>query len=93
MPVAMVEAALCGRPVIASAVGGIPEFVIDQETGFLAPAASLPLLDATMEIAWQQRERWQSIGLANQNHAQQFISQNPGGDFADILESLGLPSR
>ena len=35
MPVSLMEAAACGVPVVAPAVGGIPELVRDEETGLL----------------------------------------------------------
>jgi glycosyltransferase involved in cell wall biosynthesis len=44
---------LCGRPAIAHDAGGIAELLVDNETGFLAAAATVGALDAALERAWR----------------------------------------
>ena len=43
---AALEAMSCGVPVIASRVGGVPEVVVDGETGLLAPVGDVAAMAA-----------------------------------------------
>ena len=48
MPVCLMEAAACGVPVVATAVGGVPELVQDGVTGLLTPAGDAEGLAAAL---------------------------------------------
>jgi glycosyltransferase involved in cell wall biosynthesis len=63
IPLALVEAMLCGRPAIVSAVGGNQEWVTEGRTGFVAEAPVVALAQAAMERAWSARPSWQAIGV------------------------------
>ena len=47
--VTAVEGSACGLPIIASRVGGLPEVVIDKETGILIEPGNIEELTAAME--------------------------------------------
>jgi colanic acid/amylovoran biosynthesis glycosyltransferase len=49
LPVALMEALGCGRPVISTYVAGIPELVRDGENGLLVPAGSMEGVAGAME--------------------------------------------
>jgi glycosyltransferase involved in cell wall biosynthesis len=48
-PTVAMEAMLAGRPVIASAIGGLPEIIVDDESGLLVPAGDPAALAAALD--------------------------------------------
>ncbi len=63
-PQSLLEAMLCRRPCVATAVSGIPEWVEEGRTGFLAEAPTVHHLRLALERAWENRHRWQEMGEA-----------------------------
>jgi glycosyltransferase involved in cell wall biosynthesis len=63
-PSSMIEALMCGRPVLATPVGGVSDWISDGENGFIAEAVSAAAIRATLERAFAQRARWASMGAA-----------------------------
>src|SRR6266516_2159815 len=56
MPIALVEAMLCGRPAIVTDVAGHTELLKDGISGFVAAAPTVQHLDDAMERAWERSE-------------------------------------
>jgi glycosyltransferase involved in cell wall biosynthesis len=84
-PLAMVEAMLCGRPVIGTAVSGISEWVREGRNGFLADAPVVSCFAATLETAWQQRAQWQSMGNDARHDALLLYDPAPGDTLLSIV--------
>lgn len=57
MPCVLLEAMACGVPIVASAVGGIPE-IVDDAVGILTPPGDAPALAAALTAALTQPERF-----------------------------------
>jgi len=88
LPLSVIEAMLCGRPVIATDVGGTAEILTDNRTGFLAWAATPQLLDEALERAWQRRHDWQSIGRLAAKSIRTHVPADPIATFADKIMEL-----
>jgi glycosyltransferase involved in cell wall biosynthesis len=74
MPNFALEACAAGVPVVASAVGGTPEVVVDGHTGYLVPAGdSVALADRIQKLLHAPAVRHQ-MGLAARRRMQQQFS-------------------
>jgi glycosyltransferase involved in cell wall biosynthesis len=69
-------------------VGGNKELIRDGINGFLAKAATVPLLDEAMNRAWEYRERLEEMGCQAAKDVRHFVSRDPAEDFARELESV-----
>jgi glycosyltransferase involved in cell wall biosynthesis len=71
---AVLEAMAHARPVIGTRVGGIPEMVIDGETGILVPPHDPPTLAAAMERLLRDSELRLRLGRAGRKRCEQRFS-------------------
>jgi len=74
LPTVIMEAMATGLPVISTRIGGIPEMVIDNETGFLVrPDDPVALADAIEKVI-NDRSLGQKLGHAGHGRAQTLFS-------------------
>jgi glycosyltransferase involved in cell wall biosynthesis len=67
-PVSILEALACERPVVATAVGSVPETVLDGKTGYLAePGNTRAIADRVTELL-NDPDRATSLGRAGRRH-------------------------
>jgi len=75
MPVSLMEAAACGVPAVATAVGGIPELIEDGVTGFVTPPDDAPALAAALERLLSDPELQARLGAAARRRAEARFSR------------------
>ena len=68
-PGAVLEAMAAGRAVVASAIGGIPELIVDGTTGRLVPPGDAGALAAALLELLGLPERTAAMGMAGQERA------------------------
>ena len=74
LPTVIMEAMATGLPVVSTRIGGIPEMVIDNETGFLLrPDDPVALADAIEKVI-NDRSLGQKLGQAGHGRGQKLFS-------------------
>ena len=81
----LIEAMMCGRVPITTNVGRAGELIDDNESGFIAPAATAELLDEVLERAWHRRDDWHAMGQRAAHAVRTRHSLRPAEDFADRI--------
>jgi glycosyltransferase involved in cell wall biosynthesis len=100
LPLAIVEAMLCGRPVVATDVAGHAEIIEDGVTGFLADAPTPASLALALERFWARRAEAEAIGMAASKRARELVPPDPVRVFArkikvvvELAAADGKPAR
>lgn len=88
MPLAVLEAMMCGRPTITTDVGGNREILSHGKTGFIAHVATPYAFSQILEEAWEKRDRWSVIGYSAHQDAKQFANAEPSKQLLHYLKSF-----
>jgi glycosyltransferase involved in cell wall biosynthesis len=73
LPVSVLEAMAAGLPVVASAVGGVGELVVDGETGMLVPPADAEALAAALATIVADPALRRRLGEAGHGRAEELF--------------------
>jgi colanic acid/amylovoran biosynthesis glycosyltransferase len=98
VPVVLMEAMACGRPVVAPAIAGVRELVRDGDTGVLvSPGRDDALADA-LEMLLGDPDLRRRLGEAGRRHITAFYNVDQSAGllselFAGLLERPPLPQR
>jgi glycosyltransferase involved in cell wall biosynthesis len=87
-PLAVLEYMAAQKPVIATNVGGIPEFVLDQETGILVPPSDPGALAREMITLLQNAELRARLGAAGRLWVQRFSAQEIARRYQNLYWEL-----
>ncbi|MBX3417183.1 MAG: glycosyltransferase family 4 protein [Pirellulaceae bacterium] len=84
----VVESMLCNRVAITTNTGRNSELLRPDHTGFIAPYATIDLLDEALERAWAKREQWRELGEEAGRSIRAKYSVDPIEEFGKRLIAL-----
>ena len=87
LPMTVSEAQNCGVPVIGSAIGGIPEQIVDGKTGWLVPPGDARALADRLAELLASGDRARAMGQAGRLNGRRFTAAHGTGPFEEALET------
>lgn len=82
------EAMACGKAVIASKIGGVPEVVVDEVTGLLVPAGNLRALATTIKRLANDVSLQKRLGAAGRARAGRFDWTAIAAEYLDLYRGF-----
>jgi len=89
MPLTVIEAMAAARPVVASAVGGVPEVVVDGETGIVFPAGDREALGRALAGLLADPARRHALGEAGRRrYEERFTLERMAEAYASVYRRV-----
>jgi glycosyltransferase involved in cell wall biosynthesis len=94
LPNVVLEVMACGKPVVATAVDGTPEAVVDGETGLLVPPRDPKALAEAIIKLLGDEKNIKTMGMKGRERVEQTFSLETQIDrFVELYEKLYLSSE
>lgn len=87
MPMTIIEAMATGLPVVASAVGGVPDMIEDGENGLLCGTDANSISDSIMRLI-NDEDLCKSLGGSAIKRAKDFSSEKMANDYIDLYNEI-----
>ena len=89
--IAVVEASAVGLPIVATAVGGMTDIVVDDETGFVVEPGGVEMLAERLQQLAAQPELRQQLGQAARRRAEErFDARRNAARVVEILQETAV---
>jgi colanic acid/amylovoran biosynthesis glycosyltransferase len=94
LPVSILEAQMCGLPVVATYHSGIPEEVVDGRSAFLVKERDTDALTDRLGRLVDHPELWPEMGGAGREYVEErFDIETLNDELNDLYETLRAPSE
>ena len=91
--IVFLEAAAHGKPAVAGRSGGVPEAVIDGETGILVEPGQTADLAAALARLLSDADLRERMGKAARHHASRYAIEPTSGELVDLFQHLRRKRR